>query len=137
MEAGIGFFKIEIAERADETARRAHGAGNLCFFACRFPGNPHGSGIELCHAVLEAVMVEFEAARAEGIRLDDGRTGFDICAVDTKDDFRMLDVHELGAAAWCEPAGLQHGAHSTVKDMDHGNAPYCSFSFAAYICIIL
>ena len=44
-------------------------------------------------------MVELEAAGAEGVRLDDGRTGLDVGLVDVPDDFRVVDVHEFGTAA--------------------------------------
>ena len=64
-------------------------------------------------------MVELEAARAEGVRLDDGRAGLDVRLVDVPDDFWVVDVHEFGAAARFQAAGLQHRAHGTVKDMDH------------------
>ena len=118
-EAGVGVFEIEVAERADEAPRRPHGAGDLGARAGRFLGNPDGRHIELCHAVFEAVVVELEAARAEGVRLDDGRAGLDVRLVDVPDDFWVVDVHEFGAAARFQAAGLQHRAHGTVKDMDH------------------
>ena len=118
-EAGVGVFEIEVAERADEAPRRPHGAGDLGARAGRFLGNPDGRHIELFYAVFEAVVVELEAARAEGVRLDDGRAGLDVRLVDVPDDFWVVDVHEFGAAARFQAAGLQHRAHGTVKDMDH------------------
>ena len=99
LEARIGLFEIEVAERADEAARRAHGAGDLGARAGSFFGNTDGCRVELFDAVLEAVMVELEAAGAEGVRLDDGRTGLDVGLVDVPDDFRVVDVHEFGTAA--------------------------------------
>ena len=98
-EAGIGVLKAEVAERADEASRRAHGACDFGACAGRFLGNLDGRHIELCHALFEAVVVELEAARAEGICLDDGRAGRDVFLVDGAHDLRRIDVHELGAGA--------------------------------------
>ena len=121
-EAGIGVLKAEVAERADEAPRRPHGAGDLGARAGRFLGNPDGRHIELCHALFEAVVVELEAARAEGICLDDGRAGLDVCFVDVPDDFWMVNVHEFGAAARFQAAGLHPRAKGPLDEMEHSQS---------------
>ena len=98
-EAFVGLLEAEVTERLDEAARRAHRARDLGARAGRLLRDAHSGGIDFLHAVCEAVVVELQPARAEGVRLDDGRAGRDVFLVDGAHDLRRIDVHELGAGA--------------------------------------
>ena len=128
-ERGVRLLEVEIAKRCDETARRPHGACDLRAAGSGFLRELHGGRVELHDAVLQAVVVEFQAAGTKGVRLDDRGTGIDVGTVDVLDDLGVLDVHAFGAGAGGEAAGLQHSAHGTVENMDHRDTPLLFYFF--------
>ena len=132
MEGIVGFFKIEVAEWLDEAASRAHRARDARGFTRFGDGgfrDADGGGVEFLDAVFEAVMVEFQAARAERVRLDDGRASGEVLEVDVFHDVRRDDVHLLRAGTRLQAAGLQHCAHGAVKKINHKGG---SFRYVRY-----
>ena len=119
----VCLLEIEVAEWLDEAARGPHRPRDPGAACGGLFSEVDGGGIELGHTVRETVVLQFQAAGTEGVCLDDGRAGLDIGAMDVFHDFGLLDIHELRAAAGLEAAGLQHGAHGTVKNMNHRNTP--------------
>src|SRR5207249_1800790 len=76
------------AVRREPDAQRSHGAGDELGAArvsaslrCGVPGDLDPSPVDLLEAALEAVRLQVEAIRTEGVRLDDLRPRFDELAM--------------------------------------------------------
>ena len=63
-------------------------------------------------------MFQFQWAGTKGIGFDDRGSGINICAMDIFHDFGIFHVHEFRTGSGLESAGLQHGAHGTIKDFN-------------------
>ena len=94
----LGEHRLAILDRAAQRPDRARdehlGAGHLPRVACDL----HAGSVDCREIVLEIVLGELAAVRAEGVRLDDLRAGADEVEVERQHALRRANVRLLGTA---------------------------------------
>ena len=118
---GAGDVEIFVggAERSGDEARLGGGGILVCHLARQLCGGE----VELVRAVFQFVVGEGDPRAAEGVGLDDIRTGFQVLAVDILYDVGARDVEDLRAILSPQVVGLNgkgrrmdHGAHGAIED---------------------
>src|SRR2546422_9162415 len=99
---------------AGQPARGADRARDVSVARGDRPGQPRTLRVQLARPLTELVLVELEAAAAEGVGLDDLAAGVEGAFWDPLDDFGRGVVPQLGAPTVGEPRGEQHGAVPAV-----------------------
>src|SRR5947208_3273497 len=107
---------------AGQPARGADRARDVCVARGDRPGQPRTLRVQLARPLTELVLVELEAAAAEGVGLDDLAAGVEVAFVDPLHDLGVGVVPQLGAPTVGEARGEEHGAVPAVEDEDLARA---------------
>ncbi len=100
-------------QRADRSGDQHFAGSGFARFARDF----HAAAVEFLHFIAEAERLQLEAIRAEGIGLDDLRTGLDVGLVHAEDRFRLDGIHFVEAALRAD-GFVQQRAHRAIGDED-------------------
>ena len=102
---------LELTERADRARDEDVAAGDLPCLSCE----PHACGVDLLEGVVEERPRELAAVRAEGVRLDQLRSGCDVARVNGDHALGRAEVRFFRAPEAVHGARDQR-AHATVRD---------------------
>ncbi len=99
-------------------AQRSDRAGDQNRVLGGLPGDADSRAIDLRDFARQAEFRELQPVGAEGVGLDEVRSGRDIAVVDRADDLRIGQVEFVEAPVEEDPLLVQHRPHGAVADKD-------------------
>ena len=123
-DQNVDLFLIDVPQLGEtqvqgvaRIAHRADGAGDervLLRLLDRPSCEQDAGGVDLSDLVFQPVASEFDPVRAEGVRLDDLRTGAEVLVVDLEHEARLGEVEFVETAVHEHAALVEDSAHRTV-----------------------
>lgn len=112
-----GLVDADAAEGHEVAAQRPHRAGDEgrgAHSAARLAGQGHPGPVDLCHPVAQAVLGQLEAIGAEGVGLEQLRSGLQMTTMNSRRQLRRAEVDGVEAIVERDALGVEHRAHGTI-----------------------
>ena len=117
-EVGCDLLATGRSPRFHTDPQGAYGAQHERRVSGGLHGQQRGCPIDFHRPIFEPVRGKLHEIRSEGVRLDQLRPGFDVCAVDAPHELGLLQCQSVVAHVHEDPLGVQHRTHRAVEDVD-------------------